>query len=71
MEEVVSDACVNKDPDRNDEEVGQLNVDMHQNVTEGYGCVLALLLMMLPAALQLLSTLLTLAIAIMLLWKTL
>ena len=41
MEEVIADADVDSDSDRNEKECEVL-VEMHQNVTEEYGCVLAL-----------------------------
>ena len=41
MEEVIVDAYVDRYENQNEEEEGRLLVEMHPNLPEGYGCILA------------------------------
>ena len=41
MEEVIVNAYVDRYENQNEEEEGRLLVEMHPNLLEGYGCILA------------------------------
>ena len=41
MDKVIADAYVDRDENQNEEEEGRLLVEMHPNLSEGYGCILA------------------------------
>ena len=41
LEEVIVDAYMDRHENQEEEEVGRLLVEMHPNLSDGYGCVLA------------------------------